>query len=218
MPQYTHAFFDLDGTVTNSAPGITASVRYAMQKLGRRIPDGLDLTAFIGPPLLYGFSTFCKLNDADTVRAVALYRENYRAGGMLQCDIYPGIQPLLQELNTRGTVCVLATCKPHEFATQILAHLGLSKYFALVSGPEMDGTRNEKDEVIAYALKNLRISDPAAVLMVGDRDNDVLGAKKNGIDCVGVRWGFGSEEELLTAGAIEVISTPDELLRFFPAP
>ena len=119
---------------------------------------------------------------------------------------------MLEELNRRGVVCVLATCKPHEFANRIIEHFDLRKYFAYVSGPEMDGTRNEKHEVITYALENLCIPSPDAVLMVGDRRDDVVGAARCKMDCVGVKWGFGTKEELVAAGAKWVIEKPEELL------
>ena len=215
MAAYSYCFFDLDGTITDSAPGIIHSVEYAMKKANKKIPKGLDMTCFIGPPLLYGFSVFCGLNEADTVQAVADYREYYRAGGMFECNVYDGIRSLLKALNAREIRCVLATCKPHEFANAILDHFDLLKEFCFVSGPEMDGTRNEKDEVIAYALEKLEIPSPDAVLMVGDRASDILGAKQNGVDAVGVSWGFGSTEELVEAGALGVIDSPEELLSYF---
>jgi phosphoglycolate phosphatase len=186
-----------------------------MKKLNRPIPEGLDLRCFIGPPLLYGFSTFCNLGEADTVRAVEYYRENYRAGGMLDCRVYDGIRKALDALSKSGVTLVLATCKPHEFATKILEHFDLLRYFAFVSGPEMDGTRNTKAEVIAYALEKCSIDDPTAVLMIGDRADDVNGAKENGIDCAGVLWGFGSEAELNDAGAAAILSTPSDILELF---
>ena len=215
MSYPTYCFFDLDGTITDSAPGITGSVRYAMKKLNRPIPEGLDLRCFIGPPLLYGFSTFCNLSEEDSVRAVEYYRENYRAGGMLDCRVYDGIREVLEELLQRGVTLVLATCKPHEFAVQILSHFDLLRYFAFVSGPEMDGTRNTKPEVIAYALERCDIDDPKTVLMIGDRADDVNGAKENGIDCAGVLWGFGSREELERAGAVSVLTAPKNILELF---
>ncbi len=215
MPLYHYCFFDLDGTLTDSAPGIIASVRYAMQQLGKEIEAERDLTCFIGPPLLYGFSNFMGLSQEDSVRAVTFYRENYRAGAMLDCRIYDGVQELLTELNTRDVTCVLATCKPREYATRILEHYGLLRYFAMVSGPELDGTRNEKHEVIAYAIEQLGISSPRDVLMVGDRRDDVVGARCNQVDCLGVRWGFGTEKELTEAGALAVLSSPAEILNYF---
>lgn len=215
MSNYQYCFWDLDGTLTDSAPGITHSVRYAMEQMGKPLAPDHDLRCFIGPPLLYSFENFLGLSPADSQRAVDLYRVCYRAGAMLECNVYDGVREVLAELNRRGIVCVLATCKPHEFANRIIEHFDLAKYFAYVSGPEMDGTRNEKHEVIEYAMKKLGISSPDSVLMVGDRRDDVVGAKKCNMDCVGVLWGFGTREELDDAGAKEVIAKPQELLKFF---
>ena len=141
--------------------------------------------------------------------------EYYRKKGMLENEVYDGIVELLKDLNARGVVCVLATCKPHEFANRIIEHFDLAKYFKFVSGPEMDGTRNEKHEVIAYALENLNIPTPNSVLMVGDRRDDVVGAARCDMRCVGVEWGFGTKEELVAAGAADVVQKPQELLKFF---
>ena len=215
MKKYDYCFFDLDGTVIDSASGVTGCVRYALEKLGVPAAPERDLTCFIGPTLHYGFSTFCELNEVDTDRAVALYREKYSAGGLFDCRVYDGLEETLRELTARGVICVLATCKPYTYANRILAHLGLDKYFSFVSGPELSGVRNEKHEVIAYALEQLRIPSSSRVLMVGDRASDVTGARQNNIDTVGVSWGFGTREELEAAKAYAVIDTPQELLQFF---
>ena len=214
MSNYQYCFWDLDGTLTDSAPGITHSVRYAMEKMGAPLAPDHDLRCFIGPPLLYSFENYLGLSPLDSQRAVDYYRECYRAGAMLECNVYEGVKDVLAELNRRGIVCVLATCKPHEFANRIIEHFDLAKYFKFVSGPEMDGTRNEKHEVIAHAMDRLGIGTPAEILMIGDRRDDVLGAKRCDIDCIGVLWGFGSREELLEAGAIGTIETPADLLAF----
>ena len=213
--QYTHAFFDLDGTLTNSAPGITRSVQYALKKFGITPPPEEELTAFVGPPLTQSFSKYFGMDDAESRLAVDYYREYYRAKGMLENEIYEGIPALLEALNARGVICVLATCKPHIFANKILTHFGLDKLFALVSGPELDGTRGEKHEVIAHAMEQLCMFDHRKILMIGDRDNDVLGAARHGIDCAGVLWGFGSREELLGAGAKHLCALPHDLLPLF---
>ena len=210
--KYTHLFFDLDGTVTNSAPGITHSVQYALQKSGIEPPPADQLHGFIGPPLTWGFSHFFGMNEEESKQAVVYYREYYRAGGMLECDVYDGIPKALEKLNEMGYVCVLATCKPHIYANPILQNFGLDKYFSLVSGPELDGTRGEKHEVIAHAMEILGLTDPKKILMIGDRDNDVLGSAHHGIDCAGALWGFGSEEELTGAGAKLLCKTPAHLL------
>lgn len=209
--RYTHAFFDLDGTITNSAPGITHSVQYALRKMGIAPPPAKELTGFIGPALTWGFSHFFGMNDKDSKRAVEYYREYYRASGMLECEVYDGIPELLKELTDAGVICVLATSKPHVFANQILQNFGLDRYFALVSGPELDGTRGEKHEVIAYAAEKLALTDLSRVLMIGDRHHDVHGAAHHGMDCAGVLWGFGSEKELNDAGAKYLCAMPKDL-------
>ena len=215
MSQYQYCFWDLDGTLTDSAPGITHSVRYAMEQMGKPLAPDHDLRCFIGPPLLYSFENYLGLSPEDSQRAVDLYRVCYRAGAMLECRVYDGVRETLEELNRRGIISVLATCKPHEFACRIVEHFDLAKYFAFISGPEMDGTRNEKHEAISYAMEKLNIPSSDVVLMVGDRRDDVVGAARCNMACVGVEWGFGTEEELRAAGAMQVITKPKDLLRFF---
>lgn len=207
----SHCLLDLDGTIINSAPGITDSVRYALRKMGRELPDGFDLHRFIGPPLLSAFSDFCGMDIAEAERAVALYREHYRAGAMLQCTVYDGIAETLSALTAMGIPFALATCKPWEFARQILSHFALLSGFSGIYGPEMDGTRNTKAEVIAFALQQLHW-EPSAVLMVGDRADDVNGATACGIPCAGALWGFGSREELTGAGACTLLHRPTDLI------
>lgn len=214
--KYTHCFFDLDGTVTDSAQGITDSVRYALGKMGCAPDADDDLNRYIGPPLSRAFMEYAGMNEADALKTVNYYREYYRGTGIFSATVYDGIPDLLRELNRRGVVCVLATCKPHVFANRILEHFGLSQYFSFVSGPEFDGTRGEKHEVIAYALEQTG-ADPARVLMIGDRGSDVTGAKVNGIDGCGALWGFGSEAELRTAGAVAVAASPRDVLPLFDA-
>ena len=212
---YTHAFFDLDGTLTDSAPGIVNSVCYALKKMGIEPPSKEKLTCFIGPPLAWSFSTYFGMNKTDSLRAVDAYREYYRAGGMLENSVYDGVVELLKRLRQAGVICVVATSKPHVFANRILQHFSLDSYFTLVAGPELDGTRGEKSEVIAYAMEQLGLSDCNRILMIGDREHDVLGAKKFGMDSIGVLWGFGTEDELLRAGATYVCRNTDEVAAIF---
>lgn len=209
-PRY--CFFDLDGTLTDSSEGITRSVAYALEKSGIQPPPVEELFCFIGPPLVRAFSEFYGMDEAAARQAVVYYREYYPQKGIYECRVYDGIRRLLEELNRAGVVCVLATCKPHVFANRILEHFDLAKYFSFVSGPEFDGTRNEKSEVIAYALEQLKIRDPRAVWMIGDRRDDILGAHANGIEAIGAAWGFGSREELEAAGAAFLCESADELL------
>ena len=208
---FTHCFFDLDGTLIDSEPGITHSVQYALRKCGIDPPPANRLTGFIGPPLTWGFSHFFGMSDEDSHRAVEFYREYYRAGGMLECRVYDGIQTLLQGLQEAGVCCVLATCKPYAFAEAILQHFALDRFFSFVSGPEMDGRRGEKPEVIEHAMKTLGLSDPGRILMIGDRDSDIAGAHQHGLAAAGVLWGFGTKQELQYANADFLCATPAEL-------
>lgn len=209
--KYTHCFFDLDGTVIDSSPGITNSVAYALSHMGITPPPREELFCFIGPSLMYGFSTFFHMDEESSRRAVALYRENYSVRGMYECEPYDGIVPLLQALNEAGVVCVLATCKPHIYANEILRYHGLDRYFAFVSGPELDGTRDSKEEVIAYAAEQLGIRDLTSAAMIGDRGSDIVGAKYHGMDGIGVLWGFGERTELEKAGADAIFGTVAEM-------
>lgn len=209
--RYTHFFFDMDGTVINSAPGVTNAVSHALRRLGIPPPPAKELTCFIGPPLVWSFAHYYGLDEEQTQQALAYYREYYSDKGIYECLVYEGVEALLQELTEAGATCVLATSKPHVFANRILAHFGLDRYFAYVSGPELDGTRNAKAEVISYAIEQMKLTDRERILMIGDRDHDTLGAGENGIDAVGVLWGFGSREELLESGAMAVYDSAVDL-------
>ena len=209
---YTHLFLDMDGTVIDSAPGVTHAVSYALNKCGIQPPPCEELTCFIGPPLVWSFAHFYGMSEEEARQAVDYYREYYSNGGMLECLAYDGMEELLREMQKRGVVCVLATSKPHVYANPILRHIGLDRYFAFVSGPEIDGTRDAKAEVIAYAMEQLGLTDPSKILMVGDREHDTLGAAANHMDSVGALWGFGTREELLQTGAKAVFETPRQLL------
>ena len=203
-------FFDLDGTLTDSGPGITASVSYALEKLGAPPLDAETLRAFIGPPLKWSFGHFCGFDEAACTEAVRLYREYFTAGGMFENKVYPGIPEALDRLRGAGLRLAVATSKPELFSRQIVAHFGLDVYFEAVCGAAMDETRTEKAEVLRYALETLGAA-PAGSLMVGDREHDVLGAGAVGLHCLGVLWGYGSREELTKAGAAALAETPAEM-------
>lgn len=212
---YRYCFFDLDGTLTDSSPGITASVAYALRKSGIEPPPAAELLRFIGPPLLRAFSEFYGMSEEDAGRAVAFYREFYPTQGIFNSTVYEGIESLLERLKASGIVCVLATCKPQIYAERILSHFGLAPYFSFVSGPELDGTRGEKSAVIAHAIEQLRIRDRNEILMIGDRGDDVRGAMSNRISTVGALWGFGTLQELSDAGAVACFPSPQALEAWF---
>ena len=202
--------FDLDGTLTASGPGILASVRHALAALGEPIPDPEVLAGFIGPPLLDSFIDLCGLAPDRAHAAIAAYREYYSTKGQYENSVYSGIPELLGALADAGPTLAVATSKAEVYAESILAHFGLAEYFTVVVGSELDGRRTRKAEVIAEVLA--RLDRPVAdCLMIGDRAHDVIGASAVGMACVGVLWGYGSAEELTSAGAEALVHTPADL-------
>ena len=205
---YKLILFDFDGTVFDTGEGIMKSVQYAALAFGYDEPDYTALRCFVGPPLVESFMLRYGV-DMEKARAMtAKYRERYSVQGLAECSVYPGVPELVQRLRDRGAKVVVATGKPTKFTVDILESAGLGGLFDDVLGSEFDGTRGQKWEVIAELLD--RHGSEGAV-MVGDRDNDVNGAKKCGIPCVGVAWGYAEPGELLAAGAVSLAQTVDEL-------
>ena len=181
MRNYDVILFDLDGTLTDSAPGILNSVRYACRKLGLEIPSEATLRKFLGPPLIDSFRTLAGLSDAEADHAVSAFREYFPTKGIFENEVYDGVPALLADLKAAGKTVIIATSKPEDFAKRIMAHFDLAQYCDFVCGATMDETRTDKAEVIAYALETAGIIDKSRVVMVGDREHDVVGAKKNGL-------------------------------------
>ena len=204
--------FDLDGTLTDPGIGITNSVMYALERFGIAVEDRRTLYKFIGPPLLDSFRTFYGFSDAQAQAALTAYREYFGARGLFENTVYPAVPRMLETLRGAGYTLCVATSKPEEYAGQILAHFGLDGYFSLLAGNTLKEERPTKGAVIAYALKTLRLP-PEAAVMVGDRAHDVIGAAENGVASVGVLYGYGSREELETAGAGRIAETVEALER-----
>ena len=211
---YNTILFDLDGTLTAPGLGITNSAAYALKKHGIEVADRTVLYPFIGPPLLDSFQRFYGFSEEQSEQAVADYREYFREKGLFENEVYSGVEELLQRLKESGKRLIIATSKPEEFAVKILKHFGLASYFDYIVGATMDSSRSKKGDVIAYVLEVCGITDKTDVVMVGDREHDVLGAKENGLDSVGVLYGYGSREELEKAGATCVAETVEDILRF----
>lgn len=174
-----YLFFDLDGTLTDSMPGITRSVRYALERLGIEVPDLQSLVRFVGPPLKESFMTFYGMTAAEAERAIALTREYFVPKGMFENELYTGVPELLDATRHAGCVNVMATSKPEPFARQIAAHFGIDTRFELISGSSLDGSRTTKAEVIGHALRTLGIT-PEEAVMIGDRRHDIEGGRRNG--------------------------------------
>ncbi|WP_426440949.1 HAD family hydrolase [Bradyrhizobium genosp. P] len=206
MPTESAIFFDLDGTLTDPKPGITGSIQYALRKLDRPVPSQDELTWCIGPPLRASFVLLLggeQLAD----RAIELYRERFADVGLFENSVYPDIAQVLAALRERPRRMFVATSKPHVFATRIIAHFELAGYFDRVFGSELDGTRVNKVDLLAYAIEQTGV-DPTQALMIGDRSHDVIGAISNGIRAVGVTYGYGTSEELIEAGASHLCASP----------
>ncbi|MBE6771620.1 MAG: HAD family hydrolase [Ruminococcaceae bacterium] len=204
---YDVVLFDLDGTLTDPAIGITNSVMHSLAKYGIEVADRAELYKFIGPPLHESYEKFYGFSADEALQAVEHYREYYRVKGIYENLVYDGIEELLIKLNESGKKVILATSKPEIFAREILRYFGLDKYFYYAAGANLDGSRTDKAEVIAYALEAGGVSDKSSVVMVGDREHDIIGANKNGIDSIGVLFGYGNREELENAGATYIAKT-----------
>jgi phosphoglycolate phosphatase len=207
---YQHLLFDLDGTLTDSGPGIMNSAAYALNKWGIELSDPSDLRKFIGPPLTESFMRFAGMSESDAKQAVTDYREYFVPRGMFENEVYSGIPEMLAGLKAIGKHLIIATSKPEKFAIQILEHFDLLRYFDHVYGATMDSSRSKKGDIIAYALKEGKIS-PDDALMIGDRHHDIDGAHENGLAAVGVLYGYGDREEHEKAGAEFVVATVQEL-------
>ncbi len=209
MKAYDYIFFDLDGTLTDSGPGIMNAINYALDRLKMPKEERGSLRRFIGPPLHESFMNFYGFDSEKALRTVDIFREYYNVTGVYENSVYPGIERLLMELKEAGRTLMVATSKPEATAMRVLEHFGLLKYFSYVTGASADSTLVKKADIVAHVLQSAGVVG-SQVLMVGDREHDVIGAAQNGMECMGVLWGYGSRDELLAAGAACLAETPRE--------
>ena len=207
---YAAVFFDLDGTLTDPTEGITKSVQYALAAFGIQEPLA-KLIPFIGPPLHHSFMRHYGFDEATARRAVEVYREYFARQGMYENVVFPGIPELLAGLASRGTTLCVVTSKPTHFAAPIVAHFGLDRHFAAVVGSELDLSNADKATLVRLALDRFPGLAPASVVMVGDREHDIIGARANGVAAIGVTYGAGSVEELRAAGPDALAGSVAEL-------
>lgn len=209
-----YCFFDLDGTLTDSAPGIMRCFRIALDKFGLSELEDEKLRFIIGPPLSYSFSVGFGLSEEDTTEAIKAYRAEYSVKGYMECTVYDGIRETLQKLTENGVICALVTSKPAMYAPKVIAHHDLDKYFSCVSAPLKDEADPGKAKLIARAKEMLEIKEDAEIYMIGDRKYDMEGAVTAGVCGIGALWGFGDREELETAGANFIAEHPLDILKF----
>lgn len=208
---YDIILFDLDGTLTESGLGIVNSILFALERFDIHEQDIEKLKKFIGPPLAESFMKFYDFTKEDAKQAVGFCQEYLKEKGIFEVPLYEGVESLLQALKKAGKTLYVATSKPEVFARQILKHLQVDIYFQDIVGSNIDGTRIKKDEIISAILEENSGTDKSKVVMIGDREHDVIGARKVGIDSIGVRYGYGYYEELVAAGATHIAKTPEDV-------
>jgi phosphoglycolate phosphatase len=212
-----HVLFDLDGTLTDSQEGICRCMGHALTALGRPCPAPAVLTRFIGIPLADCFATLLETTDEARIQqAIGVYRERFADRGLYENCVYPGIPEALSALRSLDLDLWVVTAKPQVFAEKVLEHFDLRGYFRGVYGPPLDGERTYKAELIRGCLASTGIRRGETV-MVGDRRDDVLGGRKNGIATLGVLWGYGARDELEVAGPDALVESPAQLVQALAA-
>jgi len=206
----TLCLFDLDGTLTDSKTGILNSAEYALKAVGIKTSAySGNLDKLIGPPIRDAFRLIHPFTDAEVEEVVRKYREYFATKGLLENEVYPGIMDMLSKLDSQGINMAIATSKATVYAVRIAEHFGFAKYFDVIMGSELDGSRSRKSEVIQAVLDNLISAEK--IIMIGDREHDIIGAKETGVASVGVTWGYGTRQELEAAGAINIVDSAEEL-------
>lgn len=209
MKNKEYILFDLDGTITDSKEGILTAVKYAMDAYGIKEEDEERLNMFIGPPLIDAFTTYDGVDEEQGQKLVSKYREFYKDKGIYMFRVYDGVPEMIKKIKKAGKKVYLATAKPIVFAERIIEKIGITEYFDGLYGASMDASRNKKEQVIAYVIEKEQL-EKEKILMVGDRDNDVEGANINGIDVLGVLYGYGTKKELEEAGCKNFAKTVKE--------
>lgn len=209
MHRFKTILFDLDGTLVDSGEGIMHCAEVALRHFGLPLPSPSEMRTFVGPPLRDSFARFgVKPENLD--EALAIFRRRYASSGKFEGFLYPGIPPLLEALHKEGFQLLVATSKPEIMAVEILTHFGVAPYFAYIAGATLDNSRTTKEQVIAYLLE--KVGGFADAVMVGDTTFDVLGAAVHHIPTIGVSWGYGIEEDTMSAGAVAMAHDTKELL------
>lgn len=215
MKDKTCLLFDLDGTLTDPFVGITRSVQYALSRFGIIENDLARLAPFIGPPLVDSFQKMCHFSEEQAKEAVCYYREYFAEKGWHENKVYQGIPDFLKRMQEEGRKLYVATSKPTLFAVKILDYFNLSCYFERIEGASLNHTRTRKTEIMQCLIEQAAISEKENVVMIGDRKFDVIGAHEVGVECIGVLYGYGSREELISCKADYIVSSVKDLSMLF---
>ncbi|MDR2706227.1 MAG: HAD hydrolase-like protein [Planctomycetaceae bacterium] len=210
--KYHHVLFDLDGTLTDPYWGITNSIKYALNKFNIAEQNDHKLKSFIGPPLEQSFMEYYHFNKNEAKKAIEFYREYYSVKGIYENKLYHGIDIVLKTLNSKNINCIVATSKLEKYAVKVLQHFNIDLYFSGVAGSNLEGTLVEKEDIIEYIIKKYKL-EKEKTIMVGDRKYDIIGAKNNGINSIGVLYGYGTQKELEEIKPTYLCNNIDELLK-----
>jgi len=211
LKHYTVALFDLDGTIIDPLIGIVNSVKYALDCMKIKYSKTETFEKFIGPPLDQSFQNFYSLSESQAREAVEFYRVYYKKSGIEQNHLYEGIKELFQDMLKQNILLYVATSKPTSFAIDILKHYKIANYFKEIVGANLNLTRTAKKEIIEYIFTKYPDIEKNKCVMIGDRSYDIIGAKKNQIDCIGVLYGYGSHEEMIDVKPTYIVENVAEL-------
>lgn len=207
-----YVLLDLDGTLTDTEEGVVNSFLYSLAKIGVTVEDRSSMRWIIGPPILDSYKRMLSCSDEEAKKLLAGYREYYNDRGIWENRLYDGVEEMLCRLFDGGKVLFTATSKPDVFAKRILDKHGVSKYFKYIYGSKLDGSISTKEEVLLNIINTEGI-DISECVLVGDTKYDVLGAREVGMDVIGIRWGFGSDEEFVEYPPDMTFTTPDEVCK-----
>ena len=202
---YKYILFDLDGTLLNTFPGVSNALRFTFEHYGMPVPDETEMRRYLGPPLCDSFRDFAGFDEEEIPRAIKKFREYYLEKGVYEYEFFEELKPTFDRLRKMGCTLAVATSKLEPAAISMLTHAGIIDEFDFICGAKSDGARTTKTEVLIHVIEHFGITDKSEVLLIGDRNHDVIGAKNIGIDCCGVLCGFGSREEFLESGAKYII-------------
>jgi phosphoglycolate phosphatase len=202
---------DLDGTLSDSRPGIAGCFRYMLTELGHDPAKAGDLTWAVGPPIAVSIARLLGQYDDERVdQGVTIYRARYSAVAIYECTVYPGVLDMLSAMRDARYVMCIATSKRRDFAERVIDHLGLRSYVHAVFGAEPGGGLDRKGDLLADILGREGFS-PTDTVMLGDRLHDIEAARANRLRSIGAAWGYGGRAELEAAGADAIAVVPQAL-------
>ena len=215
---YQYIIFDLDGTLTKSEEGLYDSITYALEKSGVDPGDRKDMRRMIGPVLWESFQKFYNMSAEEADRACAFFTEAYEKEGIYNVSLYEGVVQMLESLRNAGRILLVVTAKPRDMAETVLNHTGINQYFQAVIGPARGQKKTDKGSLLKEALSFLATTgkdhfQKEQAVMVGDRMFDMTGAAEAGIQSIGVLYGYGERQELISSGAEHLADTPADVVK-----